>query len=98
MWRFDEIVLRLEIASIIWRMIADIGGNERRTGGKNGRNPLFQGFCRFINMFLLGGRLRAAHFSGSMPWAGDGELQSGGGFGILGGYTREERGRDGRDH
>lgn len=29
---------------------------------------------------------------------GDGELQSGGGFGILGGYTREERDRDGRDH
>lgn len=29
---------------------------------------------------------------------GDGELQSGGGFGILWGYTREERDRDGRDH
>ena len=49
-------------------------------------------------MFLSGSRLYAALFLDLMPWAGDGELQSGGGFGILGGYTREERDRDGRDH
>lgn len=56
------------------------------------------GVSAALNMFLSASRLYAALFLDLMPWAGDGELQSGGGFGILGGYTREERDRDGRDH
>lgn len=84
-------------SNIDHNLLESIRKLEWRTGGKSGRNPMFRGFCRFEYVSFRESPIRRSLF-GLDAAGGDGELQSGGGFGILGGYTREERDRDGRDH